>query len=140
MVDEFAGPDYFSARLNTAVHYPKGKGFSNLLGSMDTDKVPETIARAVYHKWYTARNHAKDFSSRGHGVDSDTLRIYARIYTRDHYVYGYTNADQIPPLDAVFVLSLSGIDEGDDVYNQLRDRLGAFVETAVVRSDIDVDQ
>ena len=72
-------------------------------------------------------------------VDGDTLRIYARIYTRDHYVYGYTSADQVPPLDAVFVLSLSGIDERDDVYNQLRDQLGAFVETAVVESDIDID-
>lgn len=139
MVDEFAGPNYFSARLNTAVQYPKGEGFSNLLGSMDTDKVPETIARAVDHKWCTVRNHAKDFSARGHRVDGDTLRIYARIYTRDHYVYGYTSADQVPPLDAVFVLSLSGIDERDDVYNQLRDQLGAFVETAVVESDIDID-
>jgi hypothetical protein len=45
----------------------------------------------------------------------------------------------VPPLDAVFVLSLSGIDERDDVYNQLRDQLGAFVETAVVESDIDID-
>ena len=139
MVDEFAGPNYFSARLNTAVQYPKGEGFSNLLGSMDTDKVPEMIARAVDHKWCTVRNHAKDFSARGHRVDGDTLWIYARIYTRDHYVYGYTSADQVPPLDAVFVLSLSGIDERDDVYNQLRDQLGAFVETAVVESDIDID-
>lgn len=139
MVDEFAGPNYFSARLNTAVQYPKGEGYANLLGSMDTDRVPETIARAVDHKWCTVRNHAKDFSARGHRVDGDTLRIYARIYTRDHYVYGYTSADQVPPLDAVFVLSLSGIDERDDVYNQLRDQLGAFVETAVVESDIDID-
>ena len=139
MVDEFAGPNYFSARLNAAVQYPKGDGFSNLLGSMDTDKVPELVARAVDHKWCTVRHHSKDFSARGHQVDGDTLRIYARLYTRDHYVYGYTSADQVPPLDAVFVLSLSGIDERDDVYNQLRDQLGSFVEAAVVESDLDID-
>jgi hypothetical protein len=139
MVDEFAGPNYFSARLNTAVQYPQGDSFKNLLGSMDTDRVPETIARAVDHKWCTVRNHFKDFSARGHQVDGANLRIYARIYTRDHYVYGYTSADQVPPLDAVFVLSLSGIDEGDDIYNQLRDQLGVFVETAVVETDIDIE-
>lgn len=139
MVDEFAGPNYFSARLNTAVQYPKGDKFANLLGSMDTDTVPEAIARAVDHKWCTVRNHAKDFSARGHQIDGNVLRIYARIYTRDHYVYGYASADEVPPLDAVFVLSLSGTDDRDDVYNQLRDQLGAFVETAVVESDIDID-
>jgi hypothetical protein len=139
MVDEFAGPNYFSARLNTAVQYPKGDGFTNLLGSMDTDRVPETIARAVDHKWCTVRNHFKDFSARGHQVEGANLRIYARVYTRDHYVYGYTGADQVPPLDAVFVLSLSGIEEGDDIYNQLRDQLGVFVETAVVETDIDLE-
>ncbi|MFC4593688.1 S8 family peptidase [Sphingobium tyrosinilyticum] len=138
MVDEFAGPNYFSARLNTAVQYPKGDKFANLLGSMDTDKVPEAIARAVDHKWCTVRNHAKDFSTRGYKVDGNVLRIYARIYTRDHYVYGLS-PDEVSPLDAVFVLSLSGSDERDDVYNQLRDQLGSFVETAVVESDIDID-
>jgi len=35
--------------------------------------------------------------------------------------------------------TISGIDERDDVYNQLRDQLGAFVETAVVESDIDIN-
>lgn len=139
MVDEFAGPNYFSARLNTAVQYPKGDGFTNLLGSMDTDRVPEQIARSVDHKWCTVRHHAKDFSARGHQIDGNILRIYARVYTRDHYVYGYTSADQVPPLDAVFVLSLSGTDDRDDVYNQLRDQLGSFVETAVLESDLDID-
>ncbi len=139
MVDEFAGPNYFSARLNTAVQYPKGDKFANLLDSMETDTVPEMIARAVDHKWCTVRNHAKDFSVRGHKVDGNVLRIYARIYTRDHYVYGYATPDEVPSLDAVFVLSLSGTDERDDVYNQLRDQLGSFVETAVVESDIDID-
>jgi len=37
------------------------------------------------------------------------------------------------------VLSLSGEDEGEDIYNQLRDQLGSFVETSVVETDIDID-
>jgi len=137
MVDEFAGPNYFSARLNTAVQYPRGEKFKNLLGSMDTDKVPELTARAVDHKWCPVRQHSKDFT-RGRDVDGSNLRIYARTYTRDHYVYGLNSADHVP-LDAVFVLSLSGIDERDDIYSQLREQLGSFVETAIVDTDIDID-
>jgi hypothetical protein len=38
------------------------------------------------------------------------------------------------------VLSLSGIDERDDIYSQLREQLGAFVETSVVDTDIDISQ
>jgi hypothetical protein len=71
--------------------------------------------------------------------ESDTLRIYARIYARDLYLYGYTGTDEIPEMEAVFVLSLGTGDENDDVYNELRDQLGAFVETAVVEANIDVD-
>jgi hypothetical protein len=138
MVDEFAGPNYFSARLNTAVQYPKGEGFENLLGSMDTDRVREAVARAVDHKWCPVRHHTKDFT-RGRAIDGSILRIYARIYTRDHYVYGFTSADQVPPLNAVFVLSLTGIDPSDDIYSELRQQLGAFVEAAVMETDIDID-
>ena len=42
------------------------------------------------------------------------------------------------PLNAVFVLSLSDIYDRDDVYNRLRDQLGAFVKTAVIESYIDI--
>ena len=41
-------------------------------------------------------------------------------------------------MESVFVLSLGSDDENDDVYNELRDLLGAFVESAVVETDIDV--
>ena len=61
------------------------------------------------------------------------------IYARDLYLYGYSGADEIPEMETVFVLSLGAGDENDDVYNELRDQLGAFVETAVVEVDIDVD-
>ncbi len=42
-------------------------------------------------------------------------------------------------METVFVLSLGTSDESDDVYNELREQLGAFVETAVIESDIDID-
>lgn len=143
MVTDYAGPNYFSVRLATALQYQRGKTknngpkFHNLLGSLDTGKITEQEARALDHKWSPIRHHRNDFQSVS--FEGDMLRIYARIYARDLYLYGYTGADEIPEMETVFVLSLGTGDENDDVYNELRDQLGAFVEAAVVETDIDVD-
>jgi hypothetical protein len=57
MVTDYAGPNYFSVRLATALQYQRGrtpKGatkFHNLLGSLDTEKITEQEARALDHKW-----------------------------------------------------------------------------------------
>ena len=42
-------------------------------------------------------------------------------------------------MDTVFVLSIGTGEETDDVYNELRDQLGAFVETATIETDIDLE-
>jgi hypothetical protein len=143
MVTDYAGPNYFSVRLETALQYqrglnPKGEAkFNSLLGSLDTGKITEQEARAIDHKWSPVRHHSKSF--RGKDFDGDALRVYARVFSRDLYLYGYTNTEEVPAMEAVFVLSLGTGDENDDVYNELRDQLGAFVETAIVEADIDVD-
>lgn len=137
MVTDYAGPNYFSVRLETALQYQRGASFKNLLGGLDTGKVTEQEARATDHKWSPIRQHQKSFKRVG--FDGDILRIRARIYARDLYLYGYSSNQEIPEMETVFVLSLGTGDENDDVYNELRDQLGAFVETAVVETDIDVD-
>ena len=58
---------------------------------------------------------------------------------RDLYLYGMSAADEVPEMETEFVLSLGTGDEDDDVYNELRDQLGAFVESAIIETDIDVD-
>lgn len=143
MVTDYAGPNYFSVRLATALQYQRGTTknggakFHNLLGSLDTGKITEQEARALDHKWSPIRSHRHDFQSVS--FEGDVLRIYARIYARDLYLYGYGSTEEIPEMETVFVLSLGTGDENDDVYNELRDQLGAFVEAAVVETDIDVD-
>ncbi len=137
MVTDYAGPNYFSVRLETALQYQRDASFKNLLGGLDTGKVTEQEARATDHKWSPIRQHQKSFKRVG--FDGDILRIRARIYARDLYLYGYSSNQEIPEMETVFVLSLGTGDENDDVYNELRDQLGAFVETAVVETDIDVD-
>lgn len=143
MVSDFAGPNYFGVRLETALQFQRGvtdKGevkFNNLLGALDTGKVTEQAARAIDHKWSPIRHHRRDF--RSVGFEGDTLRVYARIFPRDLYHYNFSTADEIPPLETVFVLSVGTGDENDDVFNELRDQLGAFVETSLVDSDLDID-
>ena len=143
MITDYAGPNYFSVRLATALQYQRGKTpkgaakFHNLLGSLDTERITEQEARSIDHKWSPIRHHRNDFQ--GVGFEGDTLRIYARIYARDLYLYGYAGSEEIPEMQTVFILSLGTDDENDDIYNELRDQLGAFVEVAVVEADIDVD-
>ncbi|MFT9291446.1 S8 family serine peptidase [Gluconobacter oxydans] len=143
MVTDYAGPNYFSVRLASALQYQRGKTpkgatkFHNLLGSLDTEKITEQDARTIDHKWSPIRHHKNDFQSVS--FDGDTLRVYARVYARDLYLYGYTASEEVPEMEAVFVLSLGTGDENDDVYNEMRNQLGVFVETAVIESDIDID-
>ena len=143
MVTDYAGPNYFSVRLAAALQFRRGvteKGaakFHNLLGSLDTDKITEQEARAVDHKWSPIRHHKKSF--KGIGFDGDTLRIYARVYARDLYLYEYNGAEEVPEMEAVFVLSMGTGEDADDIYNELRDQLGAFVESATIDTDIDLE-
>jgi len=51
----------------------------------------------------------------------------------------YGSLDEVPELSAVFVLTLGAGEIDDDIYNELRQELGAFVEAATVELDIDID-
>lgn len=137
LVSEYAGPNYFSARLATALQYPKGDKFSNLLGSLDTGKITEEEARAVDHKWSPIRHHHKQFH--GIGFDGDNFKVYARIYTRDLYLYDYTHADETPEMDVEFVLSIGTGNEDDDVYHQMHDALGSYVENATIDAEVEIE-
>lgn len=136
LVSDYAGANYFSARLATALQYERGNKFHNLLGSIDTKKITEEEARANDHKWSPVRHHHSEFSS--HAFDSDSLRVYGRVFTRDLFLYDYSHPDETPELDVVFVLSIGTGDANDDVYGQIHTALGSFVENATVDAEIEV--
>lgn len=138
LVSDIAGPNYFSARLATAVQFPVKGSFKNLLGSMEREETAEDIARAVDHKWCPVRHHARDFSKRGIAIEGDYLRIYARIYTRDLYLYDLSHHSEVEALSATFVLTLNGTNPNGNLYDQFRDALGPYVESAVIGSAIDL--
>ncbi len=101
---DIAGPNYFSARIETALQYSYGRGTKNLLGSIDTGKLTEEQARTIDHKWSPIRHHAKSF--RGKSFEGESLQVYARTYARDLYLYPYATASEVPEMTAYFVLYL----------------------------------
>ena len=137
LASEFGGPNYFGARVETALQATRAGKTLNLLGALDTGRLTEEQARSQDHKWSPVRQHARTF--RGVAVDGDTLRVYARTYTRDLYLHGYTAAAEVPPMEVVFVLTLGTGDPRDDVYDELRVLLGSYVENAVLDTDIDIE-
>lgn len=136
-VSDYADVNYFSARLQSALQYASANGkYYNLIGHSETDKMTEEQAREFDHKWSPVKHNKKEFSKKYSG---NSLRVYARIFTRDLYSYGYRTSSEIPPLKATFVLSLGSDDINDDIYNETRALLGSSVENSTVDNDININ-
>lgn len=137
LVTDFAGPNYFSTRIETALQYQRDGKTHNLLGGLDTGRATEEQARTIDHKWSPVRQHGRRFN--GVSFDGDVMKIYARTYVRDLYLHGMTSGAEVPPMDVVFVLTLGTGDAADDIYGELRQDLGAYVENAVIDTHIEVE-
>jgi hypothetical protein len=83
--------------------------------------------------------HYRDFANRG-GLkfDGEYLRLFARVYIRDLYQFGWNNHNQAGAQDVAFVLTLSSEDGQSTIYNSMVQELGAFVESAVVNQEIEI--
>ena len=138
LVTDFAGPNYFSSRVETALQAKRGDKAHNLLGSLATSGLTEEQARTLDHKWSPIRQHSKSFN--GVGIDGGDLRVYARIFVRDLYLYNLSGLEEVTPMEVVFILTLGTGNPADDVYDELRGLLGSFVENSVIDTDIDIDQ
>ena len=143
LVAEDGGPNYFATRLQVALQYgTRAGGTGNLLGSMREDRAPEQEARADLAKWHPVRRHIRDFGKRG-GIafSGDTMRLHARIYARDLFQFeDVTSHHDLGEQDVAFVLTLSDGSEGSDLYNSMTQRLGTFVESAVVEQVVEIEQ
>lgn len=137
LVTEFAGPNYFSARIETALQFQRDGKTHNLLGGLDTGQATEEQARTIDHKWSPVRQHGRRFN--GVSFDGDVMKVYARTYVRDLYLYGMASGAEVPPMDVVFVLTLGTGDVSDDIYGELRQELGAYVENAVIETHVELE-
>jgi hypothetical protein len=139
MVSASLAGNYFSARIEVALQYASRKGkMQNLLGSVQMDEKTEASARAELHKWNPVRRHAKDFLGRGRSFSGNSFRLRARVYARDIYQFGMKRNEDIPALNVTFALTLSDGSSTSDLYNEMRSKLGTFVESAVIEHEIEV--
>jgi len=137
LTSEYAGPNYFSARIETALQVARGDKFENLLGSIETGKMTEEQARTLDHKWSPVRHHSKKW--RGKQFSGSSMRVYSRCFTRDLYLHGFESNAEVPEMDVCFVLSLATSDGNDALFGEIRAALGAFVEVATIDVDIEID-
>tara|TARA_R110000868_G_scaffold160909_3_gene390743 strand:+ start:2191 stop:4452 length:2262 start_codon:yes stop_codon:yes gene_type:complete len=138
LADDLAGPNYFGVRVNTALQYQAPASFKNLLGSIETDQMPEMTARDLEHKWSPVRHHQKDFGTKGLKLGGPSLRVFARIYVRDLYAFGFDDAAETPPFSVSFVLTLRSRFPSD-LYDQMVTDLREYVEPGIIDADIQIE-
>lgn len=68
----------------------------------------------------------------------NSMKLYARVYTRDLYQFEMESHHELNEQEVSFVLTFEGEDEGSDIYNSMSTKLGAQVESAVIEQDINV--
>ncbi|WP_274643386.1 S8 family peptidase [Pseudomonas serbica] len=137
LVSNSVGENYFSSRLQTSLQATSAAGSTiSLAGSMREDKEKEAIARSDLSKWNPIRNHFKPH--KGTGISGSTMRLNARIFTRDLYQYDMSHHSELPPQEVAFVLTLSALDEDSSLYDSTVQSMRAELESAVLNQEIQV--
>ncbi|MCY1378645.1 hypothetical protein D9M69_663000 [compost metagenome] len=101
---------------------------------MKESKEKEETARNELAKWSPIRRHAAPFS--GKTIDLSSMRLHARVYTRDLYQFGLESHHDLDEQEVSFVLTFEGAEEDSDIYNSMANRLGTDVESAVIEESI----
>ncbi|MGV8887073.1 MAG: S8 family serine peptidase [Pseudomonas sp.] len=138
LVSGLGGVNYFATRLQVALQAkgPNGK-VVNLLGSMQETKIKEADARKDLSKWSPIRRHAKPFS--GRSIQPGSMRLNARIFTRDLYQFGLSDHHELSEQEVAFVLTFHAADDAPSIYNSMVGKLTGYVENATnIETDIEV--
>lgn len=137
LTSESVGENYFSSRLQTSLQATSASGTTiSLAGSMREDKEKEASARSDLAKWSPVRNHYKPH--RGTGISGNTMRLNARIFTRDLYQFDMQHHSELPPQEVAFVLTLRAPDGADTLYDSTVQSMRTELESAVLNQEITV--
>jgi len=137
LVSPFAGPNYFSTRVEVALQHMDANGkWQNLLGTMKESTLAEHDARNELKKWHPVRHVKKNKFNKG--VGGGELRLRARLYTRDLFQPGLPNRTNMAPQNVAFVLTLKSPTAASTIYDSTVRNLGSFVESAVFEQDVTV--
>jgi hypothetical protein len=67
------------------------------------------------------------------------MRLYARLFARDLYQFDDPDVVEEAEHDVAFALTFRAATDDSAIYDDVRARLGAFVESAVLEQDIAVE-
>lgn len=130
------GTNYTSTRLEAALQYQDGKrAWKRLAGSLPSETA-EGVARTEDAKWQPMRFYDKE-CPRGVTLGSPELRLSARLYWRDRYLYPHLDTREAEA-KVTFVVMLESFDRDARVYEEFVDAMGAHVERAVIEPDIEI--
>lgn len=136
-VTHMKGTNYASTRLEAALQYQDGRGrWERLTGSVDLN-TDEGTARRDDAKWQPLRVYERR-SKQGITLGRGDLRVRARLYWRDQFMYpdGATDTWEVP---VTFAVMLEASDADARVYDQFVTAMGTDVETAVIEAEIEQD-
>ncbi|MBF0168947.1 MAG: S8 family peptidase [Alphaproteobacteria bacterium] len=139
LLSEEGEGNYFASRLETTLQYRHNGKMKNLLGSMKESQIREQEARDDLAKWHPVRRHSKTMK-KGVSFSEPTMRLRARVYTRDLYQFSKERNADLDPQEVTFVLTLRDGSSNSEIYNSVAQQLGSFVESAVVSQDIEVER
>lgn len=140
LLSPFGGANYFASRLETSIRRRWKDKWHSIAGSMMESSLAEQAAREDLKKWQPVRRHYADFST-GAGLQfsGDQLQLYARVYMRDLYQFGWQHHSQAGQQDVAFVLTFWSEDGDPGIYNSMVQSLGNFVESAVINQEIEIE-
>ena len=143
LVSPTAGVNYFASRLQVSLQYQHiDKSGENcwkpLLGPMKESTILQDNSRDELKKWSPIRRHCADFSTQGgRQFAGHHFRLYARVFTRDLYQFGWSRHSQAGSQEAAFVLTLWSGEQQRSIYDSTVQALGNFVESAVLEQEIE---
>jgi hypothetical protein len=140
LVSPHGGANYFASRLETSIRRQWNKKWLSIAGSMMESTLREEDAREDLRKWQPIRRQCADFSTgSGLAFSGQHLQLYARVYMRDLYQFGWQHHSQAGLQDVAFVLTFLSGDGNPAIYNSMVQALGNFVESAVINQEIEID-
>ncbi|WP_186456000.1 S8 family serine peptidase [Nitrospirillum pindoramense] len=134
-VTHMRGSNYFSTRLEAQVEYFADDGdWKKLFGGLPPETA-EARARLEDHKWDPVRFYSERNVEAQLGRPE--LRVSARLYWRDRYLYPFSTQNREVPVS--FVLTLEAPDRTADIHDDFVATMSAGVEIEVAELDVEAD-
>lgn len=132
---ESLGRHYFSTRLQTSLKATRISG-----STVDLIKRPSQAALSQKEKddlkWNPVRHQRSKLSGK---IIPDSVRLYARVFSRDLYQFDIKTHHELGEQEVAFVLTFKKPGAGDALYHSAIRDLGNDVEYAIdVEQDIDL--